>query len=202
MDFENVQPSDLNNPAQVPVKVMVFVGEHQQKISLELAASLQKLGEKAEYIRMTGRGQNALDFHIAFWIGKISVQDPQSYFHIVSKDKGFDPLIAHLKSQKILAHRIEQLSDIRILSATPKMSHSERVSAITAFLQSRGNARPRRRQTLRNSISSYFSNTLEEAELDKIIQTMLSKKLISIKDEVVTYSLPEDVLNTPLDAKS
>ncbi|MEX2579214.1 MAG: PIN domain-containing protein [Verrucomicrobiales bacterium] len=100
IDFENVQPATLFRPPDFPIRIIVFVGEKQQKIPLDLASALQVLGTNAEYIRISGQGQNALDFHLAFWIGRLAERDSQSYFHIVSRDKGFDPLIAHLKTQR------------------------------------------------------------------------------------------------------
>ena len=54
---------------------------------------MQSLGADAEYVRIEGNGPNALDFHIAFYIGNIAAKDPDCYFHIISKDTGFDPLI-------------------------------------------------------------------------------------------------------------
>ncbi|MEA3275850.1 MAG: PIN domain-containing protein [Pseudomonadota bacterium] len=54
-----------------------------------------------------------LDFHIAFHIGRLSATDPNSCFHIISKDTGFDSLIEHLKTRKIYAQREKDLAEIR-----------------------------------------------------------------------------------------
>lgn len=53
-------------------------------VPVEFANELQKLGSDAEYIRISGNGSNALDFHIAFTIGELSKADPNAYFHVVT----------------------------------------------------------------------------------------------------------------------
>ena len=104
IDYENVQPKNLAILNGHPFKVIVFVGANQAKIPFDVASSLQALGNNAEYIKIAGNGPNALDFHIAFYVGKLAERDPNCYFHIISKDTGFDPLIKHLKSKNIFAH--------------------------------------------------------------------------------------------------
>ena len=49
-----------------------------------------------ELVRLTEPGKNALDFHIAYYLGQLALKEPDAFFHIVSKDTGFDPLIQHL----------------------------------------------------------------------------------------------------------
>ncbi len=112
IDFENVQPKNLGLLESQPFKVLVFVGANQTKVSLELARALQALGKNAEYIKISGNGQNALDFHIAYYIGKLAAGEPSAQFHVISKDKGFDPLIKHLKGQKIRVQRERDLAEI------------------------------------------------------------------------------------------
>jgi hypothetical protein len=52
---------------------------------LDLAAELQPLGPDAEYIRIQGTGRNALDFHIAYYIGCLSAASPGSTIYIVCR---------------------------------------------------------------------------------------------------------------------
>jgi hypothetical protein len=111
IDYENVQPTVLCLLNEQSFKVLIFIGANQTKINVDLAIALQGMGDKAEYIKIDGTGSNALDFHIAFHIGRISEKDSNAYFHIISKDTGFDPLIRHLKSRKIYAIRSKEISD-------------------------------------------------------------------------------------------
>lgn len=115
IDFENVQPRNLELLQKHPFEVYVFVGENQTKIPYDLAEAMQAMGEKARHIKISGNGPNALDFHIAFYIGQLAAEDPEGYFHIISKDQGFDPLIRHLRNQKIKALREKDLAEIPLL---------------------------------------------------------------------------------------
>jgi hypothetical protein len=117
IDYENVQPKSLALLNGVAFKVLVFVGASQAKISLDMAKSLQALGDKAEYVQIAGNGSNALDFHIAFTIGELAAKEPEAYFHIISKDTGFDPLLQYLGGRKIRALRSKDIADIPLLQA-------------------------------------------------------------------------------------
>src|SRR3712207_2074615 len=99
IDFENVQPKDISLVKGGPFKVKVFLGPNQSKVPVALAAALQTLGGNAEYVLVETAGNNAVDFHIAYYMGVLSAEDPTAYFHIISKDGGFDPLMKHLKAR-------------------------------------------------------------------------------------------------------
>lgn len=119
VDFENVQPRNLGLLKGGPFKLKVFVGASQTKVSLDLAQAVQSFGSDGEYIQITGNGSNALDFHIAYYIGVLSAADPTATFHIISKDTGFDPLVKHLKARGIECKRSAAITDIpHIKSAT------------------------------------------------------------------------------------
>lgn len=112
VDFENVQPRNMGLLRGGPFKIKVFLGASQGKISLEMAQALQTFGEDAEYIQVVGNAKDALDFHIAYYIGRLSVENPGASFSIISKDTGFDPLIKHLKSKDIECKRSASIADI------------------------------------------------------------------------------------------
>jgi hypothetical protein len=67
--------------------VIVFLGANQGNLPFEVAVSLQQLGSRAEYIEISGRGPNALDFHIAYYIGRLAAEEPSAYFHIISRTR-------------------------------------------------------------------------------------------------------------------
>ena len=160
IDYENVQPKNLALLNGHPFKVLIFVGSNQTKIPLDLASSLQALGSNAEYVHIGGNGPNALDFHIAFYIGQLAERDPNSYFHVISKDTGFDPLIKHLKKKNIFAQREKNLAEIPLLRISNTTSTEEKIDAIIKYLAARGHARPRKVKTLSNTINAIFMKTL------------------------------------------
>lgn len=190
IDYENVQPSAISVLEQDHFKVIVFVGSNQAKVTFEVASSLQRMGEKASYIKINGNGPNALDFHIAFYIGQISAKEPDAFFHIISKDAGFDPLIAHLKTKKVFACRSKEVTEIPLVKAANTKSLPEKESVIIQNLQQRGSSKPRTLKTLSSTINSLFQKTLPEDELTSILKKLQDKKIITINGTKVSYSLP------------
>jgi hypothetical protein len=191
VDYESVQPKLLSSLNQEYFRVLVFLGEHQTKILVGLAKALQHLGNRADYIIIDGNGPNALDFHIAFYIGKIVNETPDSYFHIISKDKGFDPLIKHLKSLKIFCARSEKIEDMPLFKALNSSSSSERVDAVIENLMQRGTSKPRKEKTLLSTINALFQKSLSEKELTEMLETLRTKGVISVLDGNVTYHFSE-----------
>jgi hypothetical protein len=190
IDFENVQPKNLAILNGHKFKVMVFVGSNQAKIPFELAAALQSLGSDATYVKIGGNGPNALDFHIAYYIGQLAEKDPDAYFHIISKDTGFDPLIKHLKEKKIFAQRERDLAEIPLLRISNATSVEEKIEAIVKSLAARGHSRPRKVKTLKNTINAIFCKMLEDAELSGIVEKMKKQNLIVIENDNVSYKHP------------
>lgn len=124
VDFENIQPNDIGLLRDGPFKVQIFLGPHQSKIPVTLAATLQPLGGSVEYITLEAAGKNALDLHIAYYIGALSAAEPAASFHIISKDTGFDPLLKHLNSRKIFAKRFTCIADIPYFKSAPPANRS------------------------------------------------------------------------------
>lgn len=192
IDLENVQPDAVELLGLEPFKVIVFVGANQAKLPFELAACLQRLGARAEYVKIAGNGPNALDFHIAFYVGQLAAADPSAFFHIVSKDAGFDPLIAHLKTRKILSERVKAIADIPLVKASAAKSPHDRVDVVVARLKQFKAAKPRTIKTLSSTIASVFLKAIAEDEVQAIIRSLADRKLLSISGTKVTYSLPGD----------
>lgn len=189
VDFENVQPTNMGGLTGGPHKVKVFVGAKQTKIPFEMARALQAFGPNAEYIQIDGNGRNALDFHIAYYIGRLAVENPKSCFHVVSKDKGFDPLIRHLTKQGLSCRRSEALAGTRSTKKKSKTQQkAERVDVVIANLEKRKAAKPRKLKTLRSTIKACFSKEeLTEKDLDRLVDQLTDRGVIEVADEKVHY---------------
>ncbi len=190
IDYENVQPDAMEALNKEHFKVLVFVGASQTKVRFEVATVLQKMRERAEYIKISSNGSNALDFHIAYYIGALAAKDPDGFFHIVSKDTGFDPLIHHLKERKIFASRVKDVTDIHLAKAAGAKTPSDKLEVILADLQRRGASKPRAVKTLTSTIAALFQKQLSEADLDELLQQLAGKGWIAIAGTKVSYSLP------------
>ena len=192
IDFENVQPESLEQLEHDHFKLLVFVGASQTKLPFDVAASLQRLGARAEYIKISGNGSNALDFHIAYHIGRLSAENPAAYFHIISKDTGFDPLIQHLKSRKVFAGRVKSIADIPLFKVSNTKSPAERIEIALAKLQQLKASKPRTVKTLSSTISSLFQKHLSDEEVAVLVRTLASQGYLSVTDTKVAYTLPSD----------
>ena len=191
IDFENVQPKNLEILKSHPFQILVFVGENQTKVSFDLASAMQSFGGNAQYIKISGNGPNSLDFHIAYYIGYLSLKDPEGYFHIISKDSGFDPLIKHLREKKIRIYRERDLAEIPLLRKSSDISKNEKIDAIIKNLATRGQSKPRKMNTLANTINSLFTKKLDEKELTALITQLQDLKYIAVNQGNVTYKLPK-----------
>ncbi len=190
IDFENVQPKNLSILAAHPFKVFVFIGANQSKVPRHVAIAMQALGDRAKYVEIDGSGPNALDFHIAYYIGELAAADPTGNFHIISKDKGFDPLIRHLKGKKIQVRRESDLAEIPNLRIPKKAKKDDMIDAIVKNLVGRGSSRPRKVKTLQNTINHLVAETLDDAKLAALVNEMQNRKLIVIDKGNIKYTLP------------
>lgn len=188
IDFESVQPKSLAVLEHDHFKVIVFVGANQEKVPFEVASALQRMGANAEYVKISGNGKNALDFHIAFYIGQLAAQHPTAYFHIISRDAGFEPLLQHLKSKKIFSARSPNITDIPLIKASHVKSPDERAQLVIAKLQQPKASRPRAVKTLISAIAAFFQKQLTDVEVAAVIEAMQKAGFISVTDGKVSYA--------------
>ncbi len=190
IDFENVQPRNLSRLEEHPFKVFVFIGANQTKLPRHVVVAMQALGNNASYIEIDGSGPNALDFHIAYYIGELVAADPKGSYHIISKDKGFDPLIRHLKGKKIRIRRESDLAEIPNLRIPEETESEDKIDAIVSNLVARGQSRPRKLKTLLNTISNLVSEELSADELTDLVTALQQKKFIVVTNGNIRYTLP------------
>lgn len=191
IDLENVQPENLGLLTGGQFKVKVFAGGQQKNVSLHMAQALQPFGSDAEYVRMEGHGKNALDFHIAYYIGRLAVEYPGAFFHIISRDAGFDPLIRHLKLKKIYCLRWASIEAIPLVRLLQSKSLPDRVAAVVDSLNRRNSGRPRTLKTLGSAIRTLFQGSMSDEDLEKILDSLKKRGVIVEHGGKVVYALPE-----------
>lgn len=191
VDFESVQPTSFGQLSPDYFRVKVFVGATQSKLSFELVTAIQQMGDRAEYIKIAGIGRNALDFHIAYYIGRIAAERPEAFFHIISKDTGFDPLIQHLREKDIFCGRWESIEEIPAVKAAQVKSPEERaILFMSRLLQPRA-TRPRTEKTLRSAISAHFQKQLSPEDVTAIVDALRRPGRLSISGGKVVYAAAE-----------
>ena len=190
IDMENVVPDNLELLDQDWVKVFLFVGKNQTKLPISMVKAVQRLGPRAQYVEMSGTGHNALDFHIAFYIGRISATDKDAYFHIISNDTGFDPLIAHLKQEHVFADRVMAIEEIPALVQVKIVSKpfAERISFVKERILKPNAPRPRTRKTLTSHIAAMFLKALSDADISTIIDGLFNDGCVRENGKRLVYS--------------
>ena len=178
VDFENVQETDLDRIANKPVKVRLVLGERHKSLPVKLVKLIQKFAEQVRLIETGLNGKNALDFVLAYEIGVESEQDPQGYFHVLSRDKGFDALIRHLKARDVLAARHATFSEIPVL-----MNPAERVQLLAAHFKAHLTNRPKKQTTLESQMQAIFGKTLSPGEVEETIRGLVTEKIITFSEK-------------------
>jgi hypothetical protein len=184
VDFENVQQVDLSKLDET-YYVIIFVGASQNNIPIDLVKSAQKLGGRLEWQKVEGNGSNALDFHIAMQLGRVLEVTPNKNCIVLSKDKGFDPLIRYLNKLGLKTKRLNSLLE---LGANPVKTDDPNYQRVFELLSKADKKnRPRRRKTLNQHISAMFQKKLPQQEVDKIIDILFANKLISESNNILSY---------------
>ncbi len=177
VDFENVQETDWERIANKPVKVVLVLGEQQSKLPVAFVKRLLRHANQVQLVETGRAGKNALDLVLAHYVGAIRVKDPEGYFHIVSKDKGFDALVGHLLDNGAFARRHASFSEIPVL-----MNTEERVSLVSWQLKANPSERPKKRKALVSRIEVAFGRALSPAEVEDTVQGLAREKTIALSD--------------------
>ncbi|MFC5695914.1 PIN domain-containing protein [Pseudomonas sp. GCM10022186] len=210
IDYESVQVKSLELLQQPQFKIRVFLGPNNTKLPTELAVAIQRFGDRAGYIQLDTPGQNALDFHVAYYLGRLAVEEPDAFFHIISRDKGFDPLIKHLKGKSIFAARSETIESMPCFSPpkivsppAPKLEpvktpppkakkavNESDVNLVIADLVGRKASRPRTIKTLLNTIRAKLGKQTAE-EIEDIYLVLKQRGYVEERGAQVSYKLPK-----------
>lgn len=191
VDLENVQKVDLS---QIPadVRVMVFYGITQKKLPEELVVQAQPLGARLKWIKISGQGPNALDFHIAYYLGQELATSPTTTCVILSRDTGFDPLIRHLEAARHACRRVESLKGAfpvkeRPASAKENLADPDPYVRLLVLL-SKEKARPTKRKGLAGKVKSWFPSLTEDVRL-ALVQRLFSESRVREAKTLLSYDL-------------
>ena len=176
VDFENVPKVDL---AALPADVTVpfFFGASQRTVPTAFLKNALKLGERFVPIDIEGQGKNALDFHIAFYLGEYLQAAPGAECIILSRDKGFDPLVKHLLGRGFKVGRVGAIGDAfvttPVAAPTATRARTPRVAGAAATTRSRA-----AKKTAPATATTTATSTLTDLERAKAqLRKMPSKNL-------------------------
>ncbi|MBX9609487.1 MAG: hypothetical protein K2Y51_24980 [Gammaproteobacteria bacterium] len=201
VDFENVHHVDPAIIGAKAVSLVILVGAKQKHLDAEMVVKLFEHAASVQLIRLTGSEKNAVDFALAYYLGRAVLSDPGAYFHIVSKDSGYDPLIAHLQSRHIRVRRHKDFSTLTFAmpaKATPttsaaktvpaapntgKAEASEAMNLVLARLRKNSSARPKKEKTLLSHIKSMLGNGATDAEAASVLAELCAAGHVRIDDK-------------------
>lgn len=104
LDYQNVQPTETELRAKVPdvSQLWVFHGPHQRQVEQRFAS----FGAKVTAVPISKTGNNALDFHLTFYVGYIAARNPASAIVVVANDKGYEPMLAHARAMGFAVRQV------------------------------------------------------------------------------------------------
>jgi hypothetical protein len=188
IDYENVQPSDLALVESGPFRVKIFIGPKQAAIPKDVVLTMQKFG--GDFIDVSTVGNNAADFHIAYYLGRIATTEPEACLHVISKDTGFDPLIQHLRKHGWYARRSECIGEIPSVKAAEKQKRKKLVSDAVEFLgRTEVENRPGTLEALRKALAAHFKQ-LNAESVEELIQVLKSRQFFMESAGKIEYLKP------------
>lgn len=203
VDYENVGKSLDLKLVPEDVQVLVFFRASQKSVPTEFMRTAHRMGPRFVQIDIEGQGKNALDFHVAFYLGEQLAANAQADCIVLSKDKGFDVLITHLRQRGFKVRGADSMA-VAFPSAvpkavakkptpTPKDGTSRTASpldqAIDWLRSMQARARPRKRTGLIAHLRNRFKEKLHGNEIEQLVDAMIAKKVISEADGKLTYNL-------------
>jgi len=188
VDWENVHPELLPALNLPDTRVWVFLGPHQTKLPVPLVKAMQQLGDRAQYVTVAKQGKDALDMHMAFYIGRLTAEMPEAYVHVIAADRDYDPLILHLKELKIGAAKWPDLASIPILKRAAARTPKEQLAAALDWLKERKANRPTTLKELTNSLkTSAFSGRLGDEEIQVVLDGLQAQGMVATQGQKVSY---------------
>jgi hypothetical protein len=213
VDFENVPEVDLGAIGGQPVQVTLLIGNKQKKIDLELVEQIQRFAAQVKLVKVGASGHNALDLTLACYLGRAIERAPGANFAIVSKDKDFAPMIAHLLDHDVEVARYDSFAALPFLhhrkpAAPPakssvaakavspgKKAYEDRGARVMARLKNpHSRNRPADEAALRAHIKSALGKESSDAKVDDIVRQLREAGVLTVDAKSkVTYATGAEI---------
>lgn len=215
VDFENIRDVDLDVIGKRAVSFTLLVGPQQKKLDAELVEKLFAHAASVQLVRLASSGKNALDFILTYYVGRAVAFDPTGCFHIISGDKGFDPLVKHLQGKRIDISRHESFAalpfvvpvkaaktekpapvPVRAAAAKPKAVAKPKTPVparipddpmvrVLEHLRKPSATHPKNKKRLVSYLVAYFGRKITEADALALVDSLRSAGYIAIDEKGV-----------------
>ncbi|MDR0539459.1 MAG: hypothetical protein LBG74_02995 [Spirochaetaceae bacterium] len=189
VDYENVQ-NFSGDFIDESTKLIILRGENQKKLPAELIEMTQPWGASVEWHGVPGKGKNALDFFIAYFLGFFVSMAADKEYIIYSKDTGYDPLIRYLSTRNIRIRRIVSFQELDIDKPVYiDNTMTEDLERVRENLQKvPANKRPKTKKSLRGHIKTLLKTKTDD-EIIKVVEDMFIVKMIYMENGHIKYAL-------------
>jgi hypothetical protein len=184
VDFENVPNIEIQETRDT--KILLFIGQSQKRLSTSIVKAIQPLGKNVEWIQIKGSGKNALDFHIAYYLA-INKAQPNTEHFVISKDAGFDPLIAHANTLGQKVRRVVSFADVFQKIGLGKELVEKYKKVRENLMKQQKARRPKSRKTLTSFIEATFQKQISPGETNKLIENLFREGLLEEKSRRISY---------------
>ena len=211
VDFENVHHVDLAVIGSKAISLTILVGAKQTKLDADLVVKLFEHAASVQLIRLTASDKNAVDFALTYYLGRAVLADPTAYFHIISKDTGYDPLIEHLQSRHVRVRRHNDFTTLtfaappKAATAVPKPAKPKAtptapkaaaaqppdpMKLVLDRLRKHTTNRPKKKKTLLSHLKANLGKEASEADATQLLEKLIKAGRIEIDDkESVIYQV-------------
>lgn len=177
VDFENVHQVDLTLIGARMVSFTLMVGAKQKKLDTELVGKLLEHSASVNMVKLSSSGKNALDFSLAYYLGRAALADPTAYFHIIAKDTGYDPLITHLRERNIKVCRHASCADLTFTwpgKALPEDPKPAKKSVAKKAVKKAAKKATRKKAAAKKAVSKKATN-MNAAKKEKTLEEWVDK---------------------------
>ena len=187
IDHENLSKIDLT---QVPggARAMLFLGANDASVKRTLLTGAVKLGERLKLVEIEGSGKNALDFHIAFYLGEILTRTPTAKCVVLSKDQGFVPLVKHLSARGFNVDQVDELATVKVAKAKSAPAEDPHYAHVLKGLKKQDKrALPHTLEKLQKHVANLVKGRGVDEHVPKLVKRLFKDGLVKEEGTALTY---------------
>jgi hypothetical protein len=186
IDHENVANFDLD---EIPpdASVRLFLGAGPGSFKKDWVSKALKRGG-IETINIDGTGRNALDFHIAFYLGELLAQTRETSCVVFSKDKGFAPLVKHLKARGFDVRQVDNLASLKTPPDNSGSPEHVYLHVVKSLRKQEDRARPATRAKLEKHVANLIKGKKADEDVDKMVRRLEKDGFVKESGKNLDYS--------------
>ena len=202
IDYENIHSLDNLN-LHLYERIFLFLGANQPTIQLS-----EKFNDELNITLITvqSSGKNNLDFHIAYYLGKMDMQtDKKIEFCVISKDNGYLGICEFIQNQRnprkciLLKPSLPDVEEepMKLIedksSKTANINIEQYLEEFQAYIsKAKVEHLPRKKDKLCNSIRSQtgiksLDEKLSQGAIDRVFNVLCKQNIIAINGDKFQY---------------